>query len=301
MVQSIKIGFTKSLGIWLLVLGFLGLTAFVIPDSGTSPIFHENFEEYFSTVQVKRAFTIWQDGASLDISLDTKQIEGGKQSLRIDVLGPNPFDGVKNGSIYHALPMGSRNWLNASEISFWVSNPSDNALWLTFNFKEAYNEYWSVKHGGAFLLQSSAGSSIQYESQYGNLVIPAQFTGKVILPVNNFSIPEWNTARGDKQLQLANIESFAIGITLNEDYPRTFYIDSLNILPPGETPATIHGVKQIRIPESGEYRVAYKIENGLSEDSIQGNWKVKSQTNRCFHRSRRCFNNSRGTRMRPSQ
>ncbi len=172
---------------------------------------------------------------------------------------------------------------------------SDNALWLTFNFKEAYNEVLVCKAWRAFLLQSSAGSSIQYESQYGNLVIPAQFTGKVILPVNNFSIPEWNTARGDKQLQLANIESFAIGITLNEDYPRTFYIDSLNILPPGETPATIHGVKQIRIPESGEYRVAYKIEK-VYQRIPSRKLESKKSTNRCFHRSRRCFNNSRGTR-----
>ncbi len=124
-----------------------GLFAFGPVQALEKPIFIEGFEEYNTTYQLNKAFSVWNDGANLKVFLETDTVNDGGYSIRVDVLGPNPYDGQKSGSIYHSLPFLSRNWTNAAGIAFWVKNPSADPLWLTFNFKEAYNEYWSVTPG----------------------------------------------------------------------------------------------------------------------------------------------------------
>jgi len=246
-------------------------------------LFRDDFEYYATTTQVMRAYSTWEDGARLDVSLEDKITGDGSRSMRIDVLGPNLFDDVTSGSIYHSLPLTNRNWENSSGIRFWIKNPSEKPLWVTFNFKEAYNEYWSINSGSPYLLESENSRTNQYECLYGNLIIPANFEGRVIIPMTSFSVPDWNTARGDRKLQLANIESFAIGVTLNEDYPRTFYFDSFEVLSPEEFIPTIQGVNQIQIPESGELHETYSVLTGKvgkqMDADLTTQWRIISNLN----------------------
>ncbi len=109
------------------------------------------------------------------------------------------------------------------------------------------------------MVQAEDGTFTQMDCLYGNLVVPPDFTGRVIIPIGSLTVPDWNTARGDKVLQLGNIESFAIGVTLDEDYPRTFYIDSFEVLPSASIPPVIQGPGIIQIPASGEHREKYSL------------------------------------------
>ncbi len=258
---------------------FFAIAGFDHPVYPEKAIFSDNFESYVSTYQLEKAYADWEDGAQLEISLENTQADGSGNAMRIKVLGPNPYDGQKSGSIYHSLPLFSRNWTDAAGVSFWISNPSDDVLWLTFNFKEAYNEYWSVASGMPFLLSGKDGAYIQSQCQYGNLVIPAQFTGKVVIPLGSFSVPEWNTARGDQILQTRSIESYAIGIALNNDYPRVFYFDTFEVLRSDEVPVAIDGEVVIRIPDSGEHLETYTVRIGFEDEKVEGSWKVETLSN----------------------
>ena len=267
--------------IYLFLIFFI--SGFTSEEINQQSLFHDDFEFYSTDTQVKRAYSTWEDGARLDVSLDDSITGDGSRSMQIDVLGPNLFDNVTSGSIYHSLPLNARNWENSSGIRFWIKNPSEKPLWVTFNFKEAYNEYWSINPGSPYLLESENLRTNQYECLYGNMIIPANFVGRAIIPMTSFSVPEWNTARGDGKLQLSNIESFAIGVTLNEDYPRTFYIDTFEVLSPEVLIPTIQGVNKIQIPKSGELHQTFSVLIGKdgkqigSDLSIQ--WKVISNLN----------------------
>jgi hypothetical protein len=242
-------------------------------------LYRDDFEYYVTSKLVQQSYTAWEDGAKLDVQLEKDIVGDGSQSMRVDVLGPNPMDNVTSGSIYHSLPLTNRDWSHSVGVRFWINNPSIDYLWLTFNFKEAYNEYWAVNPGAPFLLQGLDGSIQQYDCQYGNLVIPPNFTGRVIIPVSSFAVPEWSTARGDKKLQLYAIESYALGVTLQKDFPRTFYIDTFEVLSPAEILPVILGVKQIEIPSSGEHLETFDNVDITTGSKISTLWKVESPNN----------------------
>ncbi len=247
-----------------------------------STIYLDNFDAYVTTQVARRAYAAWEDGAQLEISLQEKSGEKGTRGLRIDALGPNSLDGNKTGSIFHSLPLMRRNWTGASGIRFWINNPDTNDLWLTLNFKEAYNEYWSVRHGAEYLLEGNDKPLFQEECFYGNIRIPGEFMGKVIIPMESFSVPDWNTARGDEILQLNDIESYALGITLDEKYPLTFIIDSFEVISSSEPFVFIQGVREIEIPESGQLNEFFKIKSTGrmgSEDVTSIAWMVESALN----------------------
>jgi hypothetical protein len=261
-----------------LTLGLFGFT-FTNDTHQQGYLYKDDFEQYVTTKLVKQAYNIWEDGAQMDVSLENKVVDTGSNSMRIDLVGPNKQDGATSGSLYHSLPLTERNWSNTSGIRFWISNPSQESLWLTFNFKEAYNEYWSVNSGAPYLLENGDSFLEQRECQYGNLVVPPEFTGRVIIPTSSFSVPDWNTARGDKKLQLSQIESYALGVTLHKDSPRTFYIDTFEVLKEGMSIPVIQGVGQIEIPPTGEHIEKYKVIDSTSSVDMTGNWSVDSLNN----------------------
>lgn len=276
--------FKRTYGHTLILLTFLlcfpVITAFNLLAETHQAIYTDDFEGYVNTYQLQKAYSHWEDGANLEVTLDRTHGDGAGNALQIRVVGPNSVDGQKSGSIFHSLPLFNRNWTGAAGVAFWLSNPSDNVLWLTFNFKEAHNEYWSVTPGSPLFLSDEDGLYIQSECQYGNLVIPAQFTGRVVIPFTSFSVPEWNTARGDFELQTRSIESFAVGITLNNDNPRTFYFDTFEVLGGEDVPAFIQGETVIRVPDSGEHRETYNIQNISTLQDKVGSWDVISQSYR---------------------
>lgn len=242
-------------------------------------LYKETFEQYVTTKLVQQAYQVWEDGARLEVNLDTNKEGVGTKSLRVDVIGPNPLTNATSGSIYHSLALTRRDWSNSSGFRFWIKNPSNDSLWLTFNFKEAYNEYWSVTAGAPFIIEGVDSRLVQMESRYGNLVIPPDFSGWVTIPISSFSVPDWNTARGDKQLQLSSIESFALGVTVQNDYPRTFFIDSFEVLSAETTIPVITGVREIEIPTSGEHIEKFQLVDITKGTGITPLWNVKSPAN----------------------
>jgi len=258
--------------------GLTGFTPFTIAPQNQI-LYRDDFEQYVTSKLVQQSYTAWEDGAKLDVQLEKDIVGDGSQSMRVDVLGPNPMDNVTSGSIYHSLPLTNRDWSHSAGVRFWINNPSTDYLWLTFNFKEAYNEYWAVNPGAPYLLLGLDASIQQFDCQYGNLVIPPNFIGRVIIPISSFTVPEWSTARGDKKLQLSAIESYALGVTLQKDYPRTFYIDTFEVLSPAETLPVIHGVKQIEIPSSGEHLESFGVVDITTGSTISTLWKVESPNN----------------------
>ncbi len=277
----VKRKFEKSfLIIVILALQIIFFSGFITRVMTT--LYLDNFESYVTTQVAKRAYAVWEDGAQLEISLDEKSGENNSRGMRIDILGPNKMDGSKTGSVFHSLPLLQRNWTGASGIRFWVKNTDKSDLWLTLNFKEAYNEYWAIRHGAEYLLEADGKPLFQEECFYGNIRIPAEFTGKVIVPIESFSVPEWNTARGDEILQLNDIESYALGITLDDKYPLTFYIDTFEVFISSEPFTFIQGVRQIQIPDSGQLNEFYKIKTTGKNEYVNGSsvtWMVESALN----------------------
>lgn len=274
-----KRSYGQKLFLSILLLSFPFITAFNLFAGTHKPIYTDDFEGYVNTYQLQKAYSHWEDGAELEVALDHTHGDGAGNALQIRVVGPNSYDGQKSGSIYHSLPLLSRNWTGGAGVAFWLSNPSDDVLWLTFNFKEAHNEYWSVTAGSPLFFDDGNGLYIQSECQYGNMVIPAQFKGRVVIPFASFSVPDWNTARGDFKLQTRSIESFAFGITLNNDYPRTFYFDTFEVLGEGDMPAVILGESVVRVPGSGEHRETYNLSNSSTIQENAGSWDVMSPSN----------------------
>ncbi len=269
----------RAFHIFFLLIIFIAITAFRSQETSPSTVFRDSFESYVNTYQLQKAYATWEDGARIEVVLEEDTVDGSGNAMQVKVLGPNPHDGQKTGSLFHSLPLFSRNWSGAEGISFWLGNPSEDALWLTFNFKEAYNEYWSVNSGSSFFLMGADETYSQSECLYGNLVIPANFTGRVIIPLESFSVPDWNTARGDRKLQTGAVESYAIGVTLNEDYPRTFYVDTFEVLADGNLPRALRGETVIRIPETGEHRESYTLDDSKAVTGSDYLWEIQSTLN----------------------
>ena len=190
----------------------------------------DNFENYRSDRQIASAYQPWQDGAFLMTSLETEEVFSGNHALRIDVIGPNKKNQSAIGSIYHHLPGGQRNWSSGTAVRFWVHNPSPEPLLLTVNFKETYNEYWAVNSEGIFFLESTAGELRKVALDYGNLPIPGKYSGFVVIPFSSFSVPEWNTARGNESMDLNHIDTFSFGLTTNANHPFHFFLDDFEII-----------------------------------------------------------------------
>jgi hypothetical protein len=153
-----------------------------------------------------------------------------------------------------------------------VENTNPKPLLLSINFKEEYNEYWAISGNGKFLLQAGDGILHQRNIEYGNLPIPANFKGFITVPFSNFAVPEWNTARGDKQMDLKRIESYAFAVNIGSDYPYSFWIDDFEVLAQSDYKTlTIQGSSHIPVPPSGEHREQYSalLHSSATNSSIE--------------------------------
>ncbi len=279
MRKLLKIYQLLVLALFIIIFSGFSNSYLALVSPPQEQLFIDTFEQYVTTKLVRQAYQVWEDGARIEVNLDTNAVGIGTKSLKVDVIGPNPMDNVSSGSIYHSLPLNQRNWSNSSGFRFWIKNPSNNSLWLTFNFKEAYNEYWSVAEGAPYIIEDKTSPSIQLESQYGNLIIPPDFTGWVTIPIGSFSVPDWNTARGDKTLQLSSIESYALGVTVQKDYPRTFYIDNFEVLSSDVVIPLIEGTNEIEIPKSGEHLEKFQAVDIAKGTALSAEWSIDSQNN----------------------
>jgi len=230
--------------------------AFTHVETNTqSPVFSDDFEQYRSQSDLEKSWQAWQDGAQIKTTIEEEISADGGKAMRIEVLGPNPQNNSETGSIYHYLSPGNRNWIGATGLRLWVSNLSDEPLLLSINFKERFNEYWAVSTSGIFLLENPADHFLRKDIAYGNLYIPSSYSGFVVVPFSSFSVPEWNTARGDEAMDLSGIESLAFGVTIRQDYPLIFIIDEVSVITQPEYPyLEIKGLDIIPVPASGEHR-----------------------------------------------
>ena len=229
-----------------------------LPKESAIPVYRDDFEKYTSDRNIQKAYTVWEDGATLKVSLQKNVAHSGRQSMRVEIVSAHPTNNSINGSIYHVVPLLQRNWSRATGIRFWVDNSTEKPLLLSFNFKEEYNEYWAIAGNGNFFLQPEDSTLRQQNIEYGNLPIPAEYAGFVIVPFSNFAVPEWNTARGNKEMDLKRIESYAFAINIGTDYPRSFWIDDFEVLDQKNYETlTIQGSSRIQVPPSGEHREQY--------------------------------------------
>jgi hypothetical protein len=241
----------KFLGIIMLFL----TAAAPLTQSSDNPIPIDNFEKYTTDKAIQKAYTVWSDGALMQVT-----VQGGPEdrSMHVDILSANPSNQATTGSIYHVLSGSQRDWSGASAVRFAIENSSSETLSLSFNFKEAYNEYWAVASQGAFFLQDENGNLLQQDIAYGNLPIPANYQGWVLIPFFSFAVPDWNTARGNQVMNLEHIESLAFSVNLGAVLPQTFSIDDIELLPDsGYAVLDIQGARSIQIPASGEHHEPY--------------------------------------------
>ena len=262
-------------------LGLLSTLAFIpLRNVPESPVFFDDFEKYINDKDIKKAYTVWEDGAVLNVTLQNNRVHSGKQALEVEIVSPNPNNQSINGSIYHILPKSQRSWTQGSQVRFWVNNTGKNTLLLSFNFKEEFNEYWAINSSGVFFLQSEEGDLLQQEILYGNLPIPANYQGFVVIPFYSFTVPDWNTARGDHIMNLARIESYAIAVNIGEASPSTFTIDDIEVSAFDEMKTLeIQGVKTILVPPSSEHReqytalLSYPVKN--TSENVSAAWSLR--------------------------
>lgn len=265
--------------LWVSVILASTIAFIPFPKESTIPIYRDDFEKYTGDRNIQKAYIVWGDGATLKVNLQKNLAHSGRQSMLVEIISPHPTNNSLNGSIYHVVPLLQRNWSRATSIRFWVNNPSEKQLLLSFNIKEEYNEYWAITGNGKFFLQSEDDTLQQQNIEYGNLPIPAEFAGFVIVPLSNFEVPEWNTARGNKEMDLKRIESYAFAVNIGTDYPRSFWIDDFEVLSQKNYETlTIQGSPRIQVPLSGEHREQYTAHIYSSETNttieVKPKWEI---------------------------
>lgn len=241
----------KPILIGIMILVFTGLSLYPWGKVRNGAAFYDNFESYVTNHLLEKSYTVWQSGADLDVKIVPSPVFSGKKAMQVTLNKPNEVNGSINGSVYHNLHISSRNWNGANAIRYWIDNPGSSQR-MNINFKEQYNEYWAIGSQGPYFLQSVSGELIQQEVHYENIDIPSGYRGFVIIPLVSFSVPVWNTAIGNMEMDLGQIESFAIGVTLPAELPQVFTVDDFEILknfPLYEI--EIFGNQIISVPESG--------------------------------------------------
>lgn len=218
-----------------------------------NPVFLDNFENQSNDRTINRTYPVWENGAYLKVFLEKENVFSGQKALGIQIISANPINGSIHGSIYHSIQGMYNSWENGSAVRFWINNPSKNSIYISFNFKEKFREYWAVADSGLFYLQNN-NVITQRNISYSNLLIPGGFTGHVIIPFKSFAVPTWNTGQTNNIMDLGNIESYAFGVNVDQTSPRTIYLDDFEVM--GETEffnLEIQGVNRIQIPASGQH------------------------------------------------
>jgi hypothetical protein len=227
---------------------------------------------------------VWGDGANLKISLVDGGSPGSLQAMRVAVLEKNAQSGNKTGSFYHALQFKEQNWSAADGFRFWITNLSSLPLLLSINFKEEFNEYWATTGNCTYFAISDETHAFQKACEYGNIIIPVNFEGVIFVPFSSFSVPDWNSARGNEILELSRIESFAFGVTLSQDFPNSFDLDDLAVVSnSGQGIFEISGPRSIQVPDEGEHSAKFTssvLKSGSTDQAYLGvDWYLLETTN----------------------
>jgi hypothetical protein len=158
------------------------------------------------------------------------------------------------------LQLTESNWSDGAGIRLWVDNLSRFPLSMTFNFKEMHNEFWAISENGVFYLETGNNEVLQQKGQYGNLIVPAFYKGFLYIPFESFSVPEWNTAKGNESLNLSQIESFSFGINITTTELQRLYMDDIQIVSKANfNLIQISGNTTVEIPPTGEHREPYSL------------------------------------------
>lgn len=242
-------------------------------------IYRQDFEDIPHNSRLNRDFQVWENGAVVRLFLETRNVASGQKSMRLEVISPNPNNQSIDGSIYHTLSTTDGDWSDADAIRFWINNPNEEPLLITFNFKEKFREYWAVAETGTYFLQTDINTIHQQDIHFNNLPIPPQFNGFVIIPFISFEVPEWNTAVSDGIMNLDRIDSFALGVRVKQETPFTFYVDDIEVFSQPSFPTlTIEGPNWIQIPTSGELLETYSVLLGdiyaEEKTEITAHWKI---------------------------
>lgn len=247
--------FRRTIVVILLFVTLLSLGFTQLQAASEATVFTDDFEKYTSNNGLQKSYLAWREGAQIEVTIESAQVNSGEKAMRVDILAPNAQNDSTNGSIYHVLPINQRNWSNGSGIRFWVKNLSDQELLLSLNFKERFNEYWAVTQAGFFFLEPEPDLFQKMNIAYGNLPIPAGYQGFVVVPFLSFGVPDWNSAQGNEVMELARIESFAFGVTVRDVFPVSFVVDDISVITRADYPyLEIKGQDFIQVPATGEHR-----------------------------------------------
>jgi len=243
-------------------------------------IFNDDFDDYFLESNFKRDVQVWENGAVLNLFLEKSFVNSGENALGVQIVSPNPANNSIIGSVYRPLQLFEDNWSGGTGLRFWIKNPNENSLLLSFNLKERYREYWAVANEGAYYFADQDGLITQRSIQYGNLVIPADYEGFAIIPFASLSVPEWNTAKSNHVLNLNQVESYAFSMTVGEITPFTFYIDDVDILRQEKfSTLSLNGAAYIQIPQSGDHIESYTAQfgplGGQSLEDVEAVWSIQ--------------------------
>lgn len=255
----------------LLVFGFLfpGTRVQNIIESPTENVYIDDFESLRSDRELRQSYSTWEDGALVEVSLTQDFFHSGEKAMRVELQGINLTNQSANGSIYHTLNSWQNNWTGGKGLRFWIRNDSEEPLVLNFNFKEKYNEYWAIAQQGVYYFEDDDGNLVQQDIYYSNLLIPAGYSGNVIVPFSSFAVPEWNTARGDEIMQLNRVESYALGMSLGATLPQAFYVDDIEIITREDYPSlSLFGEEWVSPPTSGELSMFYTAQVRLPGDEL---------------------------------
>ena len=257
----------------------LSINTPVLSQSQNEIIYYENFNNYQDDSALRDVYTIWEDGAQMEISIAQVPDQPDNKLMQVDVISPNINNQSTYGSIYYVLAGRDRVWAGANAMRFWISNSYNQPLLISFNFKEQYNEYWAVAEQGVYYLQDEFGDLLQQEIAYGNLPIQADYEGWVFIPFSSFAVPTWNTARGNEVLDLERVESYAFSISIEDSYPRSFSLDDIQIVAADKLDVLyIEGPASIQIPQSGTHLQdfsAYLIsKDGNTQTEIEVTWRL---------------------------
>ena len=236
----------------LLISSFLLIISTSLTPAPQGEQLLDNFDEYASQKQFSRIWSAWEEGAMVDLRLEDSAASGHGKVMVVEMLSLSEGEQPNIGSVFALLHGPDRHWQDGMGIRLWLDNGGGDDLFLSLNFKEQYNEFWATVHGSPVFLQPEGGRIQQRQIEYGNIPIPAGFSGTITIPFTSFTVPDWNTANGNQEINLRTIESLGFAVMAQDALPFSFAIDDIEVITETfDNVLTITGLNYIYLPESG--------------------------------------------------
>ena len=230
----------------------------LLVDTMTSLPILEDFESFHNDVEINSKFSVYSEGGIAKVGLEKNVRKSGEKSGKFTGVDVNSRAANEYSFISYLLPEDKQNWSSYTAFAFWLKNENPTGFLFNLYFKENSGIDWTLKVDSRVYLHWDTGEVEILTITFGNITIPPDFSGTVVLPFESLSVPSW-TAVPDagKPINLESMNQFALGFSCLVMEEKTFYMDDIRVLREDDpVGCKIKLGNSLVIPQSGEKQYA---------------------------------------------